>query len=70
MSHLYDFILNINVEPFLLNNSHIILVADDYVVYYHSSISYIGTSLVVAQDDPCSKYGLDINLPGTSCVDI
>ena len=28
------------------------------------------TSLVVAQDDTCTRYGLDIELPGASCVDI
>ena len=31
----------------------------------------LGTSLVVAQDDTCStRYGFDIDLPGSSCVDI
>ena len=36
------------------------------------ALAILGTSLVVAQDDPCTctKYGLDIHLPGSSCVDI
>ena len=34
------------------------------------ALAILGTSLVVAQDDPCSKYGLDTHLPGASCADI
>ena len=34
------------------------------------ALAILGTSLVVAQDDPCSKYGLDPHLPGASCADI
>jgi len=35
------------------------------------ALAILGTSLVVAQDDSCStRYGFDIDLPGTSCVDI
>ena len=34
------------------------------------ALAILGTSLVVAQDDPCSKYGLDTHLPGVSCADI
>ena len=33
-------------------------------------LSILGTSLVMAQDDVCSRYGLDNNLPGASCADI
>ena len=41
--------------------SYIIIVA----------LAILGTSLVVAQDDTCStRYGFDIDLPGTSCADI
>ena len=34
------------------------------------ALAILGTSLVVAQDDTCTRYGFDIDLPGTSCVDI
>ena len=35
------------------------------------ALAILGTSLVVAQDDTCStRYGFDIDLPGTSCADI
>ena len=34
------------------------------------ALAILGTSLVVAEDDPCSKYGLDTHLPGASCADI
>ena len=34
------------------------------------ALAILGTSLVVAQEDPCSKYGLDTHLPGASCADI
>ena len=34
------------------------------------ALAILGASLVVAQDDPCSKYGLDTHLPGASCADI
>ena len=34
------------------------------------AFAVMGTSLVMAQDDPCSKYGLDSNLPGASCAHI
>ena len=35
------------------------------------ALAILETSLVVAQDDTCStRYGFDIDLPGTSCVDI
>ena len=30
----------------------------------------LGTSLVIAQDDTCTRYGFDIDLPGASCADI
>ena len=30
----------------------------------------LGTSLVMAQDDACTRYGFDIDLPGASCADI
>ena len=30
----------------------------------------LGTSLVMAQDDTCTRYGFDIDLPGASCADI
>ena len=33
-------------------------------------LSILGTLLVMAQDDICSRYGLDNNLPGASCADI
>ena len=35
-----------------------------------SVLSILGTLLVMAQDDVCSRYGLDNNLPGASCADI
>ena len=35
------------------------------------ALAILGTSLVVAQNSTCStRYGFDIDLPGTSCVDI
>ena len=35
------------------------------------ALAILGTSLVLAQDDTCStRYGFDIDLPGSSCVDI
>ena len=35
------------------------------------ALAILETSLVVAQDDTCStRYGFDIDLPGTSCADI
>ena len=34
------------------------------------ALAILGTSLVVAQHDTCTRYGFDIDLPGTSCVDI
>ena len=41
------------------------------IMFYTTvALAILGTSLVVAQDDPCSKYGLDTHLPGTSCADI
>ena len=30
----------------------------------------LGISLVMAQDDTCTRYGFDIDLPGASCADI
>ena len=30
----------------------------------------LGTSLVMAQNDTCTRYGFDIDLPGASCADI
>ena len=40
-----------------------------YTIIVASAI--LGTPLVVAQDDTCStRYGFDIDLPGTSCVNI
>ena len=34
------------------------------------ALAILGTSVVVAQHDTCTRYGFDIDLPGTSCVDI
>ena len=34
------------------------------------ALAILGTSLAMAQDDTCTRYGFDIDLPGTSCVDI
>ena len=34
------------------------------------ALAVLATSLVVAQHDTCTRYGFDIDLPGTSCVDI
>ena len=34
------------------------------------ALAILGTSLAVAQDDTCTRYGFDIDLPGTSCADI
>ena len=34
------------------------------------ALAILGTSIVVAQNDTCTRYGFDIDLPGTSCVDI
>ena len=34
------------------------------------ALAILGTSLAVDQDDPCTKYGLDIHFPGASCADI
>ena len=34
------------------------------------ALAILGTSLVVAQHDTCTRYGFDIELPGASCVDI
>ena len=33
-------------------------------------LAVLGTSLVMAQDDTCTRYGFDIDLPGASCADI
>ena len=33
-------------------------------------LAAVGTSLVMAQDDTCTRYGFDIDLPGASCADI
>ena len=33
-------------------------------------LTTLETSLARAQGDICSRYGLDINLPGASCADI
>ena len=33
-------------------------------------LAILGTSLAKAQDDICSRYGLEVNLPGASCADI
>ena len=33
-------------------------------------VSVVGTSLVMAQSDIYSSYGLDVNQPGASCADI
>ena len=59
-----------NSNTFTFNNNYNTTVGDDHVVYYHSSISYIGNFTSSAQDDTCTRYGFDIDLPGTSCVDI
>ena len=42
------------------------------IMWYTSivALAILGTSLVVAQHDTCTRYGFDIDLPGTSCVDI
>ena len=35
------------------------------------AVATLGTvSLVIAQDDTCTRYGFDIDLPGASCADI
>ena len=34
------------------------------------ALAILGTSLVMAQHDTCTRYGFDIELPGASCVDI
>ena len=33
-------------------------------------IVVLGISLIMAQDDTCTRYGFDIDLPGASCADI
>ena len=33
-------------------------------------LTILGTSLVMAQDNPCSKYGLDVNVPRVSYAQI
>ena len=33
-------------------------------------LAIVGTSLVMAQGDTCTSYGLDVNQPGASCADI
>ena len=39
-------------------------------MWYVAIIITLGTSLVMAQDDTCTSYGLDVDLPGASCADI
>ena len=34
------------------------------------ALAILGTSLAMAQDDTCTRYGFDIDLPGASCADI
>ena len=34
------------------------------------ALAILAVSLVMAQDDTCSRYGFDIDLPGASCADI
>ena len=34
------------------------------------TLALLGSSLVMAQDDTCTRYGFDIDLPGASCADI
>ena len=36
----------------------------------YAIIVLLGTSLVMAQDDTCTRYGFDIDLHGASCADI
>ena len=33
-------------------------------------LTMLGSSMVMAQGDPCKRYGLDVDLPGASCADI
>ena len=33
-------------------------------------LAVLAAPLVMAQDDTCTRYGFDINLPGASCADI
>ena len=41
------------------------------MIILQTVIVALAASLVMAQDDdPCSKYGLDVNLPGASCAHI
>ena len=34
------------------------------------ALAILGTSLAMAQDDTCTRYGFDIDLPGASCADV
>ena len=34
------------------------------------ALAILGTSLAMAQDDTCTRYGFDIDFPGASCADI
>ena len=34
------------------------------------ALTILAASLVMAQDDTCTRYGFDIDLPGASCADI
>ena len=37
---------------------------------WYTIIIVLGASLVMAQDDTCTRYGFDIDYPGASCADI
>ena len=41
-----------------------------YTLYIIVALAILRTSLVMAQDDTCTRYGFDIDHPGTSCADI
>ena len=40
------------------------------MILWYTIIVALGTSLAIAQDDTCTRYGFDIDLPGSSCADI
>ena len=60
-----------NSNTFTFNNSYNTTVLR-MIMWYTIivALAILGTSLVVAQNDICTRYGFDIDLPGTSCVDI
>ena len=35
-----------------------------------AALATVGATLIMAQDDTCTRYGFDVELPGASCADI